>query len=410
MICNLMSEFLVQKFFRDGFPDFGELPWEIELNEWSHQDLKLIDIPIGISRHPVLFLKVDEVLYALKELCPGDAKKEFAILNRIAQASLPVVQPVGYVEIGADQKARSVLITRFLEGSMPYRMLFMRPGLEMYHRYLLDAVASLLVQLHLAGFYWGDCSLSNTLFRRDAGTLQAYLVDAETSEFFPNCIPPAMRVHDLQIMEESVTSELMEIYDKGYNPKFEPRIPLNKTGGYISLQYQKLWEQITVDQLIGSDEHYLIQERIRALNDLGFSVGDIEMEATGEGDQVKLHIVVTDRNFHRTQLFDLTGIEAEELQAQKMMNEIQELRAFRSHETNRHISLEEAASLWVENIYHPVTDRLSDVKDQNTTLPELYCQILEHKWYLSEQAFHDVGHFAAVDDFLNWLAKGEKCS
>jgi tRNA A-37 threonylcarbamoyl transferase component Bud32 len=403
-----MSKFLDYKYIRNGFPDFRNLPWEIELNDWSHHSQELIDIPIGISRHPVLFLEVDEVLYALKELCPGDAKKEFEILSRIEKASLPVVQPVGFVNINAGQKARSVLITRYLEGSMPYRMLFMHPELEMYHRYLLDAVASLLVQLHLAGFYWGDCSLSNTLFRRDAGTLQAYLVDAETSEYFLNFIPPAMRVHDLQIMEESVTSELLEIFDKGYNPKFEPRIPLFKTGSYINLQYQKLWEQVMVDQVIGSDEHYLIQERVRALNDLGFSVGDIELEETGKGNQLKLHVVVTDRNFHSKQLFDLTGVEAEELQAQKMMNEIQELRAVYSLDANRHFSLEEVASYWLENIYHPVIDRLSDIKEQNTTLPELYCQILEHKWYLSEQAFLDVGHFTAVDDFINWLATGEK--
>ena len=404
-----MNDTAFQKFIRDGFPDFLDLPWENELGGWVQLlQQQLVEVPIGISRHPVLFVELDDVIYALKELCPEDAKREFEILLKLEQASLPVVQPVGYVNVDSNQKARSVLITRFLEGSLPYRVLFMRPGLENYHRYLFDAIASLLVQLHLAGFYWGDCSLSNTLFRRDAGTLQAYLVDAETSEYFPNFIPPAMRVHDLQIMEESVTSELLEIYDKGYNPKFEPRIPLFRAGSYINLQYQKLWEQVMVDQVIGSDEHYLIQERVRALNDLGFSVGDIELEKTSKGNQLKLHIVVTDRNFHSRKLYNLTGVEAEELQAQKMMNEIQEIRAVRSHEANQNLPLAEVASFWLENIYQPVVDRLSDVRDQHTTLTELYCQILEHKWYLSEQAYHDVGHFAAVDDFINWIATGEK--
>jgi hypothetical protein len=31
---------------------------------------------------------------------------------------------------------------------------------------------------------------------------------------------------------------------------------------------------------------------------------------------------------------------------------------------------------------------------------ELYCQVLEHKWYLSEQARQDVGHQAATEDFI----------
>ena len=50
---------------------------------------------------------------------------------------------------------------------------------------MLDAVTQLLVRLHLAGFFWGDCSLSNTLFRRDAGALTAYVVDVETGELHP---------------------------------------------------------------------------------------------------------------------------------------------------------------------------------------------------------------------------------
>ena len=37
---------------------------------------------------------------------------------------------------------------------------------------LLDALVELLVRLHLAGFFWGDCSLSNTLFRLDAGAFR----------------------------------------------------------------------------------------------------------------------------------------------------------------------------------------------------------------------------------------------
>jgi len=34
---------------------------------------------------------------------------------------------------------------------------------------------------------------------------------------------------------------------------------------------------------------------------------------------------------------------------------------------------------------------------------ELYCQVLEHKWYLSEAAHHDVGHQAAVEDYLQTI-------
>ena len=101
---------------------------------------------------------------------------------------VPSVQPVGILEGREDvggEPLEPVLVTQHLEFSLPYRALFsstLRPDTAAR---LLDALAVLLVRLHLAGFFWGDCSLSNTLFRRDAGSFAAYLVDAETTESPP---------------------------------------------------------------------------------------------------------------------------------------------------------------------------------------------------------------------------------
>ena len=61
-----------------------------------------------------------------------------------------------------------------------------------------SALVVLLVRLHLAGFFWGDCSLSNALFRRDAGALQAYVIDVETSERYPT-LSEGQRQMDLDI-------------------------------------------------------------------------------------------------------------------------------------------------------------------------------------------------------------------
>ena len=84
------------------------------------------------------------------------------------------------VDRGPD--ADAILVTRFLDYSTTYRALFLNPRGGQPTDRLLDALVELLARLHLSGFFWGDCSLSNTLFRYDAGTLEAYLVDAETSE------------------------------------------------------------------------------------------------------------------------------------------------------------------------------------------------------------------------------------
>ena len=62
----------------------------------------------------------------------------------------------------------------------------------------MDAQVELMVRLHLAGVFWGDCSLSNTLFRFDAGALAAYLVDAETAEIHKQ-LSVGQREYDLDI-------------------------------------------------------------------------------------------------------------------------------------------------------------------------------------------------------------------
>ncbi len=376
------------------------LPWEYPLAEWERHCPFLADAPRGISRHPVIFVNLEDGLFALKEL-PGDlARREFDLLKQAQAQRLPAVAPLGYVTVERPEGKTSVLITHFLEGALPYRLLFSRRGIAPYRSHLLDAIAGLMVQIHLAGFYWGDCSLSNALFRRDAGALRAYLVDVETGEYHSGVTPPTLRFHDLQIMEDNVNRELLELLQNGIPVVDDLGVPASDTGAYIRLRYQNLWEEITREDLILPEEHYRIQERIRALNRLGFSVGDIELLPVEGGKQLIMRAIVTDRNFHRDLLYSLTGLDVEEGQAQKMVNEIQEVRAMLSDATQRNVPLIVAAQHWLETLYRPVTSQLSVLVSREMTPAELYCQVLEHKWYLSERAQRDVGHQAAVEDYL----------
>jgi hypothetical protein len=361
----------------------------------------LEEVPRGISRHPVVFVNYDGILYSLKEMPGETAYTEFQILSELENLKLPAVSPVGYIIRSGDYRRYSILITRYLDFSIPFRSLFIGTRLVHYRDHLLDAIAGLLVQLHLADVYWGDCSLSNTLFRRDAGALRAYLVDAETAEISSNDISPRLRHDDLQIMEENISGELADLASEGHFPS---EVAYSDAPSYIRLRYQRLWEEITLEQVINPSEHYRIQERIKALNELGFSVGDVWLEKTLEGAQLRLRVIVTDRNFHHDQLQNLTGIEAEERQAQKMMNEIQELKASLSQSSNHSVSLSAAAYHWLTTIYEPTIERLEPIVKADFGTAELYCQILEHKWYLSEKARRDVGHTRAIEDYLENIA------
>jgi hypothetical protein len=271
----------VQKLtLREGSPDFEDLPWTLPLAEWIGNCSRIEEVPRGLSRHPVLFVNYSGALFALKELPGKTAEQEYDLLYKMEELRLPVVSPVGYVLLEPrrpDLGHTSVLITRYLDYSLPYRTVFMRSGLEKHYlQSLLDAMAGLLVQLHLAGLLWGDCSLSNTLFRRDAGALQAYLVDAETGETHPPRLSPMLRHHDLEIMEENVDGEVTELLAAGAIVPPE-NFSVANTGAYIRHSYQRLWEAITREQIIHPSERYRIQEHIRTLNALGFSVGGIEM-------------------------------------------------------------------------------------------------------------------------------------
>jgi tRNA A-37 threonylcarbamoyl transferase component Bud32 len=357
------------------------------------------EMPIGLTRHTIIFVNYDGVLFALKEMPPALANKEFQLLSAIERMRLPSVVPVGVIMTPREHDQTGVLITHYLEHSIPYRSLFMRGGMESIREALLDAIASLLVQLHLAGIYWGDCSLSNTLFRRDAGTLQAYLVDVETSSKTRGETPAVIRHQDLDIMEENIDSELTNLAN---NKMLPDHFPIYHTGAYIRLRYRALWEEITQELIIAPDESFRIQERIRALNALGFSVGGVDFSRIGSSGSIRLKVVVTDRNFHRDQLFNLTGLEVEEKQARQMMNEIQELRAALSEANNRNTPLDVAAFQWRTSIYEPTIQHLQTLIKPDMNLAELYVQVLEHKWYLSERAQKNIGHAAALEDYLRF--------
>jgi hypothetical protein len=383
---------------RPGSPDFLDLPWDYPFLQWSERCTRLEEVPRGLSRHPVVFVNYSGSLFALKELPSGVAAEEYDLLREINELHLPAVRPIGHADLTNPWGHTSVLITQYLDYSVPYRSLVIQSGPAMLQDKLLDAMAGLLVQLHLAGVYWGDCSLSNTLFRRDAGMLQAYLVDAETAQVHPH-ITPSLRHDDLEIMEENINGDLADLVVSELLPA---SFPVFDTGTSIRKRYKGLWEEITREEIIAPNERFRIQERIRALNALGFSVGELEIRTTENGEKLSMRALVTDRNFHRDQLHSLTGVVTEEMQARKLMNEIQELKASLSKEHNRSTPMSAAAFQWLERLYQPAIQRLQPVIKRRSADPaEIYCELLEHKWYLSEKAQRDVGHNHAIQDYLD---------
>ena len=337
------------------------------------------------------------ILYALKEEPLEIARNEYDVLRRLEAAELPAVTPVGLAE--APERDEGILVTTYLAHSLQYRRLLMRlPSTsEAYRDQLLDAMASLLVDLHRGGVYWGDCSLANTLFRRDGDKIQAYLVDAETSEVHPS-LSDGQRAYDLEVLVENVAFGLADL--AVYNERPDEQDEAIAAAESVRTRYQALWDELHAEVQLGADDRFVVNARVRRLNDLGFSVDEIELEPGGRDGKLRLRVAVTTRRFHTRELERLTGIRALEGQARILMNELREYRAWLEWNEKRPIGRTEGARRWQHDVFEPTVARLSRVVGSNRDLVQAYCDVLEHKWLLSELAGRDVGLERAIESYL----------
>ena len=371
------------------------LPFDEPLEEW--QDERLIEIrQAGLSRHVVRFVADDGVLYALKSISERLARREYRLLRALAEVNVPAVEVVGIVvDRGPDLDA--ILVTRFLEYSTTYRALFSSPRIGQPTDRLLDALVELLVRLHLSGFFWGDCSLSNTLFRYDAGTLAAYLVDTETSEQHP-ALSDGQRQMDIELAMERTGGELLDLEAGGLLPAGVDPLSF---GEELSGRYEALWDELTREEkLRPQEQRYRIAERLRRLNALGFDADELELISTPDGNKLRIRTKVAAAGQHSAQLFRQTGISAEEHQARRLLNDIASFRGYLEQKSGRPVSETVAAHRWLVEIYDPVVAKIPAGLRGRLAPPEIFHEILEHRWYLSERAGRDIGTMAAARSYF----------
>ena len=374
------------------------LPWSVPLANW--QDDRLVEIrQRGISRHVVRFAYDDGTLYALKELSERLARREYRLLRALADLGIPAVEAIG-IAVDRDPsnpEADAILVTKFLTFATTYRAVFSHPrGIQPIDG-LLDALVELLVRLHLSGFFWGDCSLSNTLFRHDAGTLEAYLVDAETSEQHPT-LSNGQRDFDIALATERIAGELLDLQAGG---RLQEDLDPFDVAEELGQRYRALWQELTREEILRpEDQRRRIAERLHRLNKLGFDADEVELIPTPEGNKLRLRTRVADSGHFARQLFLRTGIDAGENQARRLLNDIASFRAYLEQKEGHPVSEIVAANRWLEEIYDPVIASIPEQLRGRMPPAEIFHEILEHRWYMSEAAGRDVGTTAATKDYL----------
>lgn len=376
-------------------PALLDLPWNIPLEQWPPEVLAAL--PRGISRHIVRFVNLNSNVIAVKEISSFVADREYEMLRDLLRLGAPCVRPIAVITGRVDangEELNSVLITEHLSYSLPYRALFsqyMRP--ETATR-LIDALAVLLVRLHLLGFFWGDVSLSNTLFRRDAGAFAAYLVDAETGELHPEGLTSGKRMYDIELARTNIIGELMDLQAGGL---LEEDVDTINVGDRIVSRYLELWDVLTGEESFSMSERWRVANRIERLNSLGFDVGELSMTTDLDGTHLSIQPKVVDAGHYHRQIMRLTGLDVQEGQARRMLNDLE---AYRSLWNRKDEPLEIAAHAWLADVFEPTIAAVPPEMRSKLEPAEIFHEVLEHRWYMSEAAGYDVSMQDAVADYV----------
>jgi hypothetical protein len=377
------------------------LPWSTPLEQWPAE--QLVSLPRGISRHVVRFVRVSGTVYAVKELPQQVAEREYRLLRELSKREVPVVKARGVVierVTEAGEQLDAALVTKHLRYSLPYRALFSRRLDPELADKLLDALAQLLVRLHLVGFAWKDCSLSNTLFRRDAGAFAAYLVDAETGELH-DALSDGQRAHDLDIASVNIAGELFDLEAASL---LTENIEATDVADSVISRYEALWTELTRAEYIDPNEWWRIEHRLQRLNDLGYDVGELQLIDEPGGQRLKLQTQVVEAGHHQRRLSQLTGLSVEENQARRLLNDLDSYHAA-AVMPGTDVDEETVARHWLADVFEPVIEAVPRELRGRLEPAEIFHEVLVHRWFLSEEANHDVGMDAATKSYIDTVLK-----
>jgi Domain of unknown function (DUF4032) len=265
---------------------------------------------------------------------------------------------------------------------------------------LVDAQVELLARLHLSGFFWGDCSLSNTLFRLDAGALAAYVVDVETSELHPT-LSDGQRELDVELAGERIAGELFDLEASG---RLATDVDPLGMAADLADRYRALWDELTGEwEVVPGEERQRVAERIERLNHLGFDVDEVELVADSPGGGARLRVTtrVREPGHHRALLHRRTGLVAQENQARRLLNDLSSFRAWLESSGDAPIPEAVAANRWLAEVFDPVIDAIPPDLAGRLDPVEVFHEVLEHRWLLSERAGRDVGTAEAAASYLS---------
>lgn len=357
--------------------ELRKLPWSVPLSEWHKYGIQTLNIKRGISRHVVVFVKMGRFSFGIKEITEDISKKEIYTYEQLLLRGIHTLVPAGYVvreeepipiqtPIGVQYERNFIshTITVLVERVVPDSQLYSRNFRIENRRKILNAVVRLFAQLHSNGFYWGDASLANTLIKFEKREvpfigkktiLIAYLADAETIEIRPR-LSKRMREADLGFFFESMDWINEDAKASGI---VREETTTDEDKEYIAMQYEILFN--------------VEQKKKRFEQQTSFNIDKF-----------------------LGNIFDPAYVDL-------FLKHIEEHKWYMSERLGVDVSLSSATRDWYETIFVPICAlfRSEHILElfRGKTAAELYIEIMNNKYYLSEQAGKDIGMIAAMNDY-----------
>ena len=138
------------------------------------------------------------------------------------------------------------------------------------------------------------------------------------------------------------------------------------------------------------------------LNDLGFDIEELSIRKDETGTQVRIQPKVVDAGHHSRRLLRLTGLDAGENQARRLLNDLD---SYRAADDRKSLDEEMVAHEWLVKVFEPVIRSIPKDLRGKLEPAEVFHQLLDHRWYISQNEGRNVPLAEALTSYIDTVLR-----
>ena len=166
-------------------------------------------------------------------------------------------------------------------------------------------------------------------------------------------------------------------------------------------RYERLWAELTGEEEFAAGDRHRVEERLRRLNELGFDVEELELLARDGRYTLRVPPHVVEPGHHRRRLLRLTGLDAQENQARRLLDDVAAYRSRLEQAGERLVSDAAAAGRWLADVFEPAIAAVPIELHRKRDAAQLFHELLDHRSHLSDTVGRDVALGEAVGSYVD---------